>query len=53
MKKILCVGHSAYDITYLLPNFPIENRKYKAQDRIMVSGGSHAVQKNEAIENWV
>lgn len=39
MKKILCVGHSAYDITYLLPNFPVENRKYKAQDRIMVSGG--------------
>lgn len=39
MKKILCVGHSAYDITYLLPNFPIENRKYKAEDRIMVSGG--------------
>lgn len=39
MKKILCVGHSAYDITYLLPNFPVENKKYKAQDRIMVSGG--------------
>lgn len=39
MKKILCVGHSAYDITYLLPNFPIENRKYKALERIMVSGG--------------
>lgn len=39
MKKILCVGHSAYDITYLLPNFPVENRKYKAQERIMVSGG--------------
>lgn len=39
MKKILCVGHSAYDITYLLPHFPLENRKYKAKDRIMVSGG--------------
>ena len=39
MKKILCVGHSAYDITYLLPHFPVENRKYKAKDRIMVSGG--------------
>lgn len=39
MKKILCVGHSAYDITYLLPNFPVENKKYKAQERIMVSGG--------------
>ncbi|WP_308008349.1 carbohydrate kinase family protein [uncultured Fusobacterium sp.] len=39
MKKILCVGHSAYDITYLLPHFPAENRKYKAKDRIMVSGG--------------
>lgn len=39
MKKILCVGHSAYDITYLLPNFPIENKKYRALERIMVSGG--------------
>ena len=39
MKKILCVGHSAYDITYLLPHFPVENKKYKAKDRIMVSGG--------------
>lgn len=39
MKKILCVGHATYDITYLLPNFPIENRKYKAERRIMVSGG--------------
>lgn len=39
MKKILCVGHSAYDITYLLPNFPLENKKYRAQERIMVSGG--------------
>lgn len=39
MKKILCVGHSAYDITYLLPNFPQENRKYKAEQRSMMSGG--------------
>lgn len=39
MKKILCVGHSAYDITYLVPHFPLENKKYKAKDRIMVSGG--------------
>ena len=39
MKKILCVGHSAYDITYLLPNFPEENRKYKVEKRCMMSGG--------------
>ncbi|MFK4784590.1 carbohydrate kinase family protein [Fusobacterium sp. MFO224] len=39
MKKILCVGHSAFDITYLLKEFPKENKKYKAEDRTMVSGG--------------
>jgi len=39
MKKILCVGHSAFDITYLLNEFPKENKKYKAKDRTMVSGG--------------
>lgn len=39
MKKILCVGHSAFDITYLLKSFPLENKKYKAEERIMVSGG--------------
>lgn len=39
MRKILCVGHSAYDITYLLPHFPLENKKYRAKDRTTVSGG--------------
>lgn len=39
MKKILCVGHSAYDITYLLSDFPKENQKYKAEDRMMTGGG--------------
>lgn len=39
MNKILCVGHSAFDITYLLKKFPVENKKYQAEERTMVSGG--------------
>ncbi len=39
MKRVLCVGHSAYDITYLLDTYPIENRKYKALDVKMMGGG--------------
>nr|WP_307776159.1 PfkB family carbohydrate kinase [uncultured Cetobacterium sp.] len=39
MKKILCVGHSAYDITYLMNEYPLENRKYKVNDTKMMGGG--------------
>ncbi|MGL5126550.1 MAG: carbohydrate kinase family protein [Fusobacteriaceae bacterium] len=39
MKKILCVGHSACDITYILKEYPIENRKYKADGTKIMGGG--------------
>lgn len=39
MKKILCVGHSACDITYLMKEYPIENRKYKVDETKMMGGG--------------
>lgn len=39
MKKILCVGHSACDITYLMNEYPIENRKYKVDETKMMGGG--------------
>lgn len=39
MKKILCVGHSACDITYILNEYPIENRKYKVDETKIMGGG--------------
>ncbi len=39
MKKILCVGHSACDITYILNEYPIENRKYKVNETKIMGGG--------------
>lgn len=38
--KILCVGNSAYDITFILPSFPVENYKYKTNEIIKCGGGT-------------
>ena len=38
--KILCIGNSAYDITFVLPNFPKENYKYKTNEIIKCGGGT-------------
>lgn len=38
--KILCIGNSAYDITYILPFFPKENYKYKTNEIIKCGGGT-------------
>lgn len=37
--KILCVGHSAYDITTPLESFPKENTKNRVHERIECGGG--------------
>lgn len=37
--KILCVGHSAYDITTPLETFPLENTKNRVHERIECGGG--------------
>lgn len=39
MKKILCVGHSACDITYISKEYPVENRKYKVEKPKIMGGG--------------
>lgn len=38
--KILCIGNSAYDITFLLPSYPKENYKYKTNEVIKCGGGT-------------
>lgn len=41
MKKVLCIGQSAYDITLPVEEFPIENRKVKiGNSKIECGGGS-------------
>ena len=40
--KILCIGNVAYDITFPLEHYPIENNKYKAKDKIECGGGTCA-----------
>ena len=38
--KILCIGNSAYDITFPVDEYPLENNKYKIQEQIECGGGS-------------
>ena len=37
--KYVCVGHATYDITLPLPNFPIENKKIRLENKIECGGG--------------
>lgn len=38
-KKIVCVGHAAYDITFLVNKFPEENTKNRVKKMIECGGG--------------
>ena len=38
--KAICVGHSTYDITLPVENFPVENKKIRLQKSIENGGGS-------------
>jgi sugar/nucleoside kinase (ribokinase family) len=42
MKNVLCVGHSAYDLTFLVEEYPIENRKYSMKLPVECGGGPAA-----------
>ena len=37
--KVLCIGHSAYDITIPIQHFPKENKKYPVDEMIECGGG--------------
>lgn len=39
MKKVLCIGEATYDITMMLENFPIENKKFKINNIVECGGG--------------
>jgi len=40
VKKVLCVGQSAYDITLPLDHYPIENKKVRIPYKVECGGGS-------------
>lgn len=40
--KVLCIGHSAYDLTFQIDEYPIENRKYSMTPPIACGGGPAA-----------
>lgn len=42
MKKVLCIGHAAYDITLLIDHFPVENSKVRTGEDVECGGGAAA-----------
>lgn len=55
MKPILCIGHSAYDFTYLLETFPTENLKYSLEsgiETVMECGGGPAGNAAYLMGKW-
>ena len=37
--KILCIGHSSWDITVPVDEYPIENTKYRYNEKYSAGGG--------------
>jgi len=48
---ILCAGHAAYDINFLLDEFPQENRKYHV-DEVAESSGGPAANAASLLARW-
>lgn len=38
--KVMCIGSSAYDITSVIDDYPVENSKYKIKEQYECAGGS-------------
>ena len=50
--NILCIGGSAYDITLLVDNYPIENKKIKLNDSPIECGGGSASNAAYLLALW-
>ena len=42
MVEVLCIGHSAYDVTLPLKGYPVENQKYSINSKVECGGGPAA-----------
>ena len=50
--KVLCIGHSSYDITLLLDEFPKENKKIRLLKRRIECGGGCASNASVLLSKW-
>ena len=37
--KVLCIGHSSWDVTVPVDDYPIENTKYRYNEKYSAGGG--------------
>lgn len=37
--KVLCIGHTSYDITCPVDDYPVENTKYRLMEKVSAGGG--------------
>jgi len=51
MKKVLCIGQVAYDITLLVTEFPKENKKSRIKGQVECAGGS-AFNSAYLLNSW-
>lgn len=51
MKKITCIGHASFDITFPLKSFPIENTKNRVK-KIVECGGGPASNAAYLLGKW-
>lgn len=49
--KILCIGHSSWDITVPVDNYPVENTKYRFNEKL-ASGGGPASNAAYLLGKW-
>lgn len=51
MKKVLCIGQVAYDITLLVDHYPEENKKMRVNEKVECAGGS-AFNSAYLLKTW-
>lgn len=51
MKKVLCIGQVAYDITLLVEEYPEENKKVRTKGQVECAGGS-AFNSAYLLNSW-
>lgn len=49
--EVICCGHAAYDLNFMMDEFPVEDRKYKI-DELVQTGGGPAANAASLLAAW-
>lgn len=49
--EIICCGHAAYDLNFIMDEFPVEDEKYKI-DKLIQTGGGPAANAATLLSRW-